>query len=410
MGKLSDKAIQAAKPREKMYKISDGDGLALIVQPTGKKLWWLRYRFGGKEKTYSLGPYPLIGLKDARDRAFEARKMVVNDIDPSKARQASRTAQIETAKAATETVEAISREWFKKFSPQWVESHADRIIRRLERDVFPYIGKQEIKSVTPPQLLEVLRRVESRGAVETTHRVLQNCGQVWRYAVATGRVERDISGDLKGAIPPTKVKNLGAVVEHQEIGVLLRDIDDYHGSPVVKAALKLAPLVFVRPGELRHAEWDEFDFTNDEWNIPAGKMKARRPHVVPLSRQAITLIEELRHITGEGKYLFPAANSKTRPISNMALLAAIRRMGYGKEEMTAHGFRAMASTNLENLQYDERLIELQLAHVDQNNSRSPYKRNASRLQLDKRKEMMQHWADFLDELKTGAKIIPFRTA
>ncbi|MDE2259144.1 MAG: integrase arm-type DNA-binding domain-containing protein, partial [Betaproteobacteria bacterium] len=324
MGKLSDKAIQAAKPKEKMYKISDGDGLALIVQPTGKKLWWLRYRFGGKEKTYSLGPYPLIGLKDARDRAFEARKMVVNDIDPSKARQASRAAQIETAKAATETVEAISREWFQKFSPQWVESHADRIIRRLERDVFPYIGKQEIKSVTPLQLLEVLRRVESRGAVETTHRVLQNCGQVWRYAVATGRVERDISGDLKGAIPPTKVKNLGAVVEPQEIGVLLRNIDEYHGSPIVKAALKLAPLVFVRPGELRRAEWDEFNFDLQEWVIPEEKMKSGRAHVVPLASQALALIEELRHLTGEGQYLFPAANSKTRPLSNMALLSAIR--------------------------------------------------------------------------------------
>jgi integrase len=410
MGKLNDKAIQAAKPREKQYKLTDGDGLTLIVQPTGKKLWWQRYRFGGKEKTFSLGPYPLIGLKDARAKSFEARRLVFDGIDPSKARQAVRAAQAESAKAAGETVEVISREWFQKFSPQWVDSHADRIIRRLEKDVFPFIGNRAIRSVTPVQLLEVLRRVESRGAVETTHRVLQNCGQVWRYAVATGRVERDISGDLKGAIPPAKVKNLGAVVEPAEIGVLLRNIDEYHGSNVVKAALKLAPLVFLRPGELRHAEWDEFDFTNNEWKIPAEKMKGKRPHVVPLSTQTLALLTELRHLTGEGQYLFPASNSRTRPISDMALLSAIRRMGYGKEEMTAHGFRAMASTNLENLGYDVRLIELQLAHVDQNEVRAAYKRDVSRLQLEQRSKMMQHWADYLDELKAGAKILPFRAA
>lgn len=411
MGKLNDKQIQAIKPSEKQVKFSDGDGLTLVVMPSGSKLWQLRYRVGGragKEKTLSLGQYPLVSLKDAREQAFQARKLIVKGADPSEMKQAARAAAVADIVNPIDTVEAISREWFQKFSAGWVDSHADRIIRRLERDLFPWVGSAEIKSIIPANLLTVLRRVESRGALETAHRLLQNCGQVWRYAVATGRAERDICGDLKGALPPTKEKHLGAITDPREIGNLLRSIDDYRGGEIVRYALKLAPFLFVRPGELRHAEWDEIDFEKDEWVIPAGKMKAKRPHVVPLCIQVLDLLEGLKSVSGDGKYLFPSATSKSRPLSDMALLTAIRRMGYSKEEMSAHGFRAMASTNLEELGYDVRLIELQLAHSDQNEVRAAYKRDISRLQLPLRREMMQNWADYLDQLKVGAKIIPFK--
>lgn len=409
MGKLTDKAIQATQPNDKQYSLSDGGGLVLIVRPNGARLWWLRYRFAGKSKTLSIGQYPVVSLKDARERAFEARKLLQNGVDPSASKQEAKAALIQAAILSEDTVEKIAREWFDKFSVQWVESHADKIIKRLERDLFPYLGKAEIASVKPADLLAVLRKVEARGTLETAHRLLQNCGQIWRYAVATGRVERGITEDLKGAIPPSRSKHLGAVVKPEEVGALLRSIDEYKGGEIVRHALKLAPLFFVRPGELRHAEWEEMDIDKAEWVIPAQKMKMKREHVVPLSRQALEIIESLRKITGTGKYLFPSATSKSRPISDMALLTAIRRMGYSKDEMTAHGFRALASTNLEHLGYDVRIIELQLAHADPNEIRAAYKRDTSRLQMEQRRKMMQAWADHLDQLKTGAKILEFRT-
>lgn len=410
MGKLHDKAIQAAKPRDKQYGIADGDGLTLIVKPNGTKLWWFRYRHGGKAKTLSIGEYPVVGLKDARERTFEARKLLANDTDPMTIKKAVKAASIQAEASNAETVEAISREWFDKFSPAWAESHSSKIIRRLENDLFPHLGKADIKSVTPASLLAVIRRVEARGAVDTAHRLLQNSGQIWRYAVASGYAERDISSDLKGALPPLTHTHLGAITEPAAIGALLRNIADYTGSEVVRLALKLAPLVFVRPGELRRAKWEEFDLDKAEWVIPAERMKGKRPHVVPLADQALNILNELQAITGDGEYLFPSRMSKTQPISDMALLTAIRRMGYEKDEMTAHGFRAMASTNLEQLGYDVRIIELQLAHADTNEVRAAYKRDTSRLQLDQRKKMMQEWADYLDGLREGAEILPFKKA
>jgi integrase len=387
----------------------------LIVKPNGTKLWWFRYRFGGKEKTLALGVYPVITLKDARERTQKAKKLLADGADPMEAKKDAKAAIVEASTRSAETVDAISREWFEKFSTQWVESHGSKILRRLERDLFPWIGKEEIKNVTPAALLTVLRRVEARGALETAHRLHQNCGQIWRYAVATGRAERDITGDLKGALPPAKETHLGAITKPEEIGPLLRSIEEYKGSEIVRLALRLAPYVFVRPGELRHAEWAEFPNFDDEdaaeeWVIPEGKMKAKRQHVVPLSRQVIQILAELKEITGDGKYLFPAINSCSRCLSDSALLMALRRMGYTKEEMTAHGFRAMASTNLEQLGYDVRLIELQLAHADTNEVRAAYKRDTSRLQIEQRRAMMQHWADYLDSLRAGAQIIPFRSA
>lgn len=409
--------IQAAKPKDAQYNLADGNGLTLVVKPNGTKLWWLRYRFAGKAKTLSLGQYPLISLKDARERAYEARKLLANDTDPSQVKKET-AAAIKASAApvqALETVEAISREWLEKFGNQWVDSHASKIVRRLERDLFPHFKNVGIADVTPANLLAVLRRVEARGALETAHRLHQNCGQIWRYAVSTGRAERDITGDLKGALPPAKETHLGAITEPSEIGKLLRNIDEYKGSAVVRLALQLAPLFFVRPGELRHAEWSEFaDFGNDEpnrvWIIPEGKMKAKRKHVVPLSRQAIWFLAELKEITGAGKYLFPSPHSAARCLSDNAILSALRRMGYTSEEMTGHGFRAMASTNLEQLGYDVRLIELQLAHADQDQVRAAYKRETHLLRLDERSKMMQHWADYLDELCTSGMVLPFKKA
>ena len=407
MGKLNDKATAAAQPREKQYKISDGDGLSLIIQPNGKKLWWFRYRFAGKEKTLSIGIYPVVSLKEARERTFDARKLLSNGVDPHELKKEAQNAAIAASVSSGETVEAIGREWFQKFGTQWVDSHASKIIRRLERDLFPWIGKEEIKGVTPAALLSVLRRVEARGALDTSHRLLQNCGQIWRYGVATGRAERDITSDLRGALPPAKETHLGAITEPSAIGALLRNIEEYKGSEVVRLALQLAPLVFVRPGELRQAKWEEFDLVAGLWTIPAGRMKAKRPHIVPLSDQAAAILQELRK-SHESDYLFPSPRALSRCLSDVALLAALRRMGYTKEEMTAHGFRALASTNLEQLGYDVRLIELQLAHADQDQVRAAYKRETHMLRLDERKKMMQHWADYLDGLRVGGQVVPFK--
>lgn len=409
MGKLNHKAIEAAEPKIKDYKISDGDGLYILVKENGNKLFRIKYRYGGKEKTLSLGQFPFISLKEARDLTYKARKLLADDIDPMQAKADSKAAAIALA-APQETVELIAREWFEKFSSQWVDSHASKIIRRLERDLFPHLGNAEIKSVTPSALLAALRRVEARGALETAHRLHQNCGQVWRYAVATGRAERDITGDLRGALPPAKETHLGAITKPDEIKALLRNIDEYKGSEVVRLALRLAPHLFVRPGELRQAQWSEFDLEKAEWVIPAGRMKAKREHVVPLSPQVLSILDELQAISGDGDYLFPSPRSKMRCLSDVALLAALRRMGYSKEEMTAHGFRAMASTNLEQLGYDVRIIELQLAHADQNEIRAAYKRDTSRLQLEQRTTMMKTWSTYLDGLKDGASVVPFRKA
>lgn len=406
MGKLSDKQILSAKSKDKQYKLIDGDGLNLVIKPNGTKLWWLRYRVNGKEKTFSIGQYPLVSLTTARVKAFELRQQLSNNLDPMQVKR-EKAAERAIAQKPIDTVEAVAREWFLKFSPQWVDSHSSKIIRRLERDLFPHIGASDIAKITPASLLMVLRKIESRGALETAHRLHQNCGQIWRYAVATGRAERDITGDLRGALPPARETHLGAITDPKEIGALLRNIDDYKGSEVVRFALKLAPLLFVRPGELRHAKWEEFDIPNSIWTIPAGRMKAKRPHVAPLSKQVTALLNDLRKLH-TSDYLFPSPRATTRCLSDVALLAALRRMGYTKDEMTAHGFRSMASTNLEQLGFDVRLIELQLAHADKDQVRAAYKRETHLLRLDERKEMMQRWAEYLDQLKKGAEVIPLR--
>lgn len=414
MGKLNDKAVAAKQPQEKQCAFADGDGLVLIVKPNGTKLWWLRYRFGGKAKTLSLGIYPAVSLKQAREWALDARKLLAAGVDPGQIKIETKAAQITSAAAVAaplaepvDTVEEISREWLEKFSKRWSDGHLSKLTRQLENNLFPWIGKQEIKNITPAGLLAVLRRVEARGALDTAHRLHQTCGQVWRYAVATGRTDRDITGDLRGALPPAVETHLGSITEPIKVGQLLRNIDDYKGSYVVRLALQIAPFLFARPGELRQARWNEFDFEKNLWLIPEERMKMRKPHVVPLSSQVLKLLNELKLVSNGSDLLFPSPRSQTRCISDMTMLNAFLTMGYQRGEMTAHGFRALASTNLEQLGYDVRLIEVQLAHADKDEVRAAYKRDEHLLRLEERKKLMQHWADYLDGLRTGAAVLPF---
>lgn len=399
---VSEVKIRNAKPKEKFYKLADSEGLYLLVTEKGAKLWRFRYRFDGKEKLLALGKYPHISLLDARQRRDEARRQLAKGIDPGAVRKAQKQASIQE----TETFEVIAREWHTRFNSNWTKGHAETIMSRLERDLFPWIGKRPIAAIKAPELLAVLRRVESRGALESAHRIRTICGQVFRYAVATGRAERDPAADLKGALPQPAEKHMAAITEPIKVAELLRAIDGYQGSFVVKYALQLAPLVFVRPGELRHAEWAEIDFENTQWNIPAGKMKMKEPHLVPLSRQAIEILTELKELTGASRYIFPSGRSFDRPMSNNAILAALRRMGYTKDEMSAHGFRAMARTMLDEiLQIRPDFIEHQLAHAVRDPNGRAYNRTAH---LNERIKMMQMWADYLDELRVGTKVLQFK--
>jgi integrase len=399
---LNEMKVRNAKPKEKFYKLTDSDGLYLHLTEKGSKLWRFRYRFGGKEKLLALGTYPEISLADARQRRDEARKQVAHGIDPGAVRKAQK--QAETGEK--ETFEVIAREWHIKFTPTWTPGHAVKIMRRLELDLFPWIGKRPITEIKATELLAALRRVESRGALESAHRIRAIAGQVFRYAVATGRADRDPSGDLKGALPQPNEKHHAAITDPKEVGPLLRALDGYQGHFVVKCALRLAPMLFVRPGELRTAEWEEIDLDEAVWNIPAKKMKMKEPHMVPLATQAIEILKELKQLTGASKYVFPSGRSFARPMSNNAILAALRRMGFPKDEMSGHGFRAMARTILDEvLQVRPDFIEHQLAHAVRDPNGRAYNRTAH---LAERRKMMSTWADYLDGLKSGAKVIPFR--
>jgi integrase len=401
---LSEAKVRNAKSRKSNYKIFDGGGLFLMVTPTGGKLWHFKYRYNQKEKKLAFGSYPEISLAEARQRRDEARRQLAHGIDPGAVRKAQK--QAETRE--TETFEVIAREWHTKFMTTWSPGHAATILSRMERDLFPWIGKRPIAEIKAPELLSVLRRVESRGALETAHRIRTIAGQVFRYSVATGRAERDPSADLKGALPQPGEKHLAALTDPKDVAPLLRAIDGYSGHFVVKCALKLAPLLFVRPGELRKAEWTEIDFEQSAWNIPANKMKMKQAHIVPLCRQAVEILTELKALTGSSKYVFPSGWTNTQPMSNNAILAALRRMGFEKGTMTGHGFRAMARTILDEvLQVRPDYIEHQLAHAVRDPNGRAYNRTAH---LAERRKMMQLWADYLEGLKAGATVIPFRTA
>ncbi|MHB1348955.1 MAG: tyrosine-type recombinase/integrase [Desulfobulbaceae bacterium] len=401
---LTDTKVRTVKATEKSQKLFDGWGLYLLVTPTGGKLWNLKYRFEGKEKKLSLGAYPDVSLAEARLKRDQARTLLANGADPGDTRKAQKAAGVEE----TETFEVIAREWHAKFTPSWAASHADKILRRFELYVFPWLGARPIKAITAPELLGVLRRIEGKGTIDTAHRTKQTCGQVFRYAVATGRAERDPSGDLRGALPPTNGRHMATITDPKEITGLLRAIKDYRGSIVTRCALRLAPLVFVRPGELRHAEWREINFETSEWRIPAEKMKAGVLHIVPLSRQALAVLHEIYPLTGHGRYVFPSPRTDARPMSNNAVLAALRRMGYARDEMSGHGFRSMASTLLNEQGWNRDAIERQLAHAERNSVRASY--NYAEY-LPERRKMMQAWADYLDHLVASEenKILPFRS-
>jgi integrase len=330
------------------------------------------------------------------------RAQLASGTDPGETRKAEKLAQ-----AGLDTFEAIGREWHRRFTQGLSDDYGDIILRRLEQDVFPWIGKKPISKVEAPEVLSILRRIESRGAVETAHRVKQNCSNVFRYAVSTGRLQRDPTADLHGALAPARVKHHASITEPKKIGALLRAIDGYEGSFITRCALQLAPLVFVRPGELRKAEWREFDFDKHEWRVPAERMKMKEQHIVPLSRQAIEILRELEPLTNRhGRsnvpcYVFSGVRSPERPMSENTILAALRRMGYGKEEMTGHGFRSMASTALHEQGWNHHAIERQLAHAERNRVSAAY--NFAE-HLPERRKMMQAWADYLDALKSGPPV------
>ncbi len=402
--KLSDTAVKKAKPEAKSYKMADGGGMYLEVMPTGAKYWRLKYRFGGKENRLAFGVYPDVSLAQARERRGEARKLLANGIDPSAVKQAKKASNIELAE---NSFEVVAREWFAGQSANWSENHSSKIISRLENDIFPWIGARTISEISAPVLLTAIRRIEARGALETAHRVLANCGQVFRYAVATGRAERDPTGDLRGALPPYKKDNhFAAVTEPNKVGELMRDIDGYQGSYIVKSAFKLSPLLFVRPGELRKMEWKDIDLDAAEWCYFITKTATQ--HIVPLATQAVEELRELHPLTGRGKYVFHGERDHDRPMSDNAIRSALRRMGWTNDEMTPHGFRAMASTILDNMGYKQEWLERQLAHEEPNKVKAAYKRDAWRMYLPERTAMMQAWADYLDKLKQGAEVIPIR--
>jgi integrase len=403
---LSDVNIRKAKPADKTQRLFDGGGMYLELSPAGGKWWRLKYRFGGKEKRLSLGTYPDTGLSDARGKRDAARKLLAAGVDPGEQRKATKAAG---AERSANSFEVVAREWHAKQSATWVELHASRIMLRMENDIFPWLGSRPIADITAKEFLATVNRIVERGAVESAHRVLQNCGQVMRYAIATGRAERNPVTDLRGALPPVKQTHLAAITDPQAIGGLLRAIDVYKGSFVTRCALQLAPLLFVRPGELRQAEWVEFDLDAAQWNLPAEKMKMREPHLVPLAPQAVAILRELHALTGRGRYLFPSSRSPQRPMSNNGVLSALRRMGYGTEEMSGHGFRAMARTVLDEvLHFRPDYIEHQLAHAVKDPNGRAYNRTAH---IAERRKMMAAWADYLETMKVGGSVVAFaRTA
>lgn len=382
--------MRAVKATEKAQKLFDGNGLFLFVSPTDTKSWRLKYRFQGKEKLLTLGTYPQTSLKEARERAADARKQLDGGIDPGEVKKEEQQA------ADPITLEQVAREWYEKQLPAWSKRHSEDVMERLEKNIFPFLGDRPIAEVNAPELLTVLRRIEARGAIETAHRVRGICSLFFRYAVATSRAERDPAADLKGAITNRIPKPRAAITTPDEVGALMRAIDGFAGTYTVKCALQMCALTFCRPGEVRTAEWTEFDFKENLWRIPGNKMKMRMDHLVPLSRQALDILEELRQLTGSGKYLFPSIRTIERPISDMTLIAGLRRMGFEKDEMSAHGFRAMASTLLNEQGYSADVIEKQLAHSPINKIRGIYNRAEY---LPERRKMMQAWADYLDELR-----------
>ena len=398
---LAPLQVSNAKPKAKDYKLSEGGGLYLLVTPSGGKLWRLKYRFEGREKKLSLGSFPEVSLATSRQKREEAKTQVAQGIDPGVIRKELRAAEIREQ----ETFATVAYEWHEKFKSKWTQKTAQAIMRMLKNNVFNEIGGKPISEINAPMLLNALRKIEARGANYTAHRVRGLCGQIFRYAVATGRTDRDPSGDLKGALAPIKTTHRAATTEPAEIAPLLRILDGYQGSLVVRCALRLLPLLFVRPGELRTMKWSEVDFDKAEWSFLATKTGTE--HIVPLAKQAVMILRELHPATGDGDYVFPSARSSSRPMSDMAINAAMRRMGIDtKTEITGHGFRAVARTILDEvLGFRPDFIEHQLAHAVRDPLGRAYNRTSH---LKERKKMMQTWANYLEKLKAGAVVVPIR--
>lgn len=391
---LTDTTIRNFKFLGKANRLWDSKGLYLQISKNGGKWWRFKYRFDGKEKLISLGVYPDVSLKDARGRRDDARQLVANGIDPSEHRKQIRA---ESLTAGKNSFEIIAREWLVKQSTVWAGSTTEKARVRFEQFVFPWLGKKPITKITAPEVLTILRRIEDQGIIETTHRVKALCSRVFKYAVATGRAVRDPTTDLgTDALTPKRVKHRATITDERKIGELLRAIEGYKGNLVTRSALKLAPMLFVRPGELRHAEWGEIDLDAAKWRIPAEKMKKCREHIVPLAKQAVDVLEELQPLTGRGRYVFPSDRTVKRAMSDNAINAALRRMGFGTSEICGHGFRAMASTRLHEMGWESDVIERQLAHLEQNKVKGAYSHAEH---LHERERMMQVWADYLDSVR-----------
>lgn len=397
---LTDIKIRGAKPREKPYKLSDQQGLYLLINPAGSRWWRLKYRIDGREKSLALGVYPEVTLKEARDKKDEARRLMRNGIDPSAKKQSEKA-------ASGDSFEFIGREWFIKFSPNWAPAHAEKLIRRLELYVFPWIGNRPLTKIEAPEVLSCLRRIEAKGNLETAHRTQQVCSRIFRYAAATGRGIHDPVAVFKGALQPAVENHLASFTDPKQFAELLRAIDSYKGSIVVRSALRLAPLAFVRPGELRAAEWAEFNLDASEWRIPGPRMKLRVQHLVPLSHQAVQILRELQPLTGSGRFVFPSPRTSKRPLSDNALTAALRRMGFEQGSVTVHGYRSTASTILNEMGWNRDAIERQLAHGERDAVRAAYN-YAEHLSL--RKQMMQAWSDYVDALRRGDNVVAIGSA
>jgi integrase len=397
---LTALAIKAAKGRDKQYKLADSGGLHLLVLPSGQRYWRMNYRYLGRYKTLAFGVWPDVGLADARAKRDDARKLLANGRDPS---EQNKLDKIAASVAAANTFKAVAEEWYVKAEKEGLAPATLNKIRWLLDFAYPLLGNRPIAEILPHELLLVLRKFEAKGRHESAKRLRSTCGQVFRYAIATARANRDISADLRGALASVKVTQRAAITRPMEVGSLLRVIDGYEGSSVTLAALRLLPYVFVRPGELRHAEWGEFDLENAVWTIPAVKTKMRHEHRVPLSRQVLTIIASIETDARLSPLVFPSLRSTKRPMSENTINAALRRLGYAQDEMTAHGFRAIASTLLNEMgKWNPDAIERQLAHADENKVRRAYTRGEY---WDERVRMMQHWSDYLDQLRDGATII-----
>ncbi len=404
---LTAMEVEKTKSGNEQKKLYDGRGLLLIVAPAGGKWWRFKYSFDGKSKTISFGTYPDISLAQARERREEARKLIAIGVDPSVNRKAVKTAKNELL---ANSFEVIAREWHEqqKADNAWTEDHATTIMNRLEKDMFPWIGAKPITEVTAKDIRTILDRVKGRGVVETARRCRTIASQVFTYSISTDRAMYDVAASLKKYLPPTSKtrKHMASVTDPKELAPILRAIDSYQGGFVAKCALRLLPMLFVRPGELRHMEWAEVDLETAEWNIPGPKMKMKQPHLVPLSLQAIDILIELKPLTGNSKYVFPSTRSFDRCMSDNTINAAFRRMGFDGDTITGHGFRATARTILDEvLGFRIDFIEHQLAHAVKDPNGRAYNRTAH---LTERKKMMQLWADYLDGLKAGAKVIPFK--